>query len=68
MFPEEKLKRLYELIDQYRGDCEVWFRINNSKNGCKIRSRSMRIRPDNMVLNQIKEIVGEHAVQIYGRV
>ncbi len=68
-FPEEKLKKLYELIERYQGDCEVWFRVNNNgKDVRNIRSRTMRIKPDNIVLKQIKEIVGEDSVQIYGQV
>ena len=63
---EDDLKHLYELINNNKGKCEVWFKINNVDESCKIRSRSMKIKPEADVLNKIRDIVGDMALKIFG--
>jgi DNA polymerase-3 subunit alpha len=66
--PEEKLKQLYELINSNKGECEVWFKVNGDAECRKIRSRTMKVKPELTVLNKLREIVGTHAVRIFGRI
>jgi DNA polymerase-3 subunit alpha len=66
--PEENLKQLYEIISSNKGNCEVWFKVNGTKNCRKFRSRTMKIKPEPGVLNKIKNIVGDMSLKIYGRI
>ncbi|MCX7995165.1 MAG: DNA polymerase III subunit alpha [candidate division WOR-3 bacterium] len=63
----EKLKSLYDLMDKYRGECEVWFQILDSDGFKSIRSRSIKINPRPEVLSKIREIFGESALKIIRR-
>ncbi len=63
-----KLKEFQSLINQYRGECEVWFVVQDS-NGCRnIRSRTMKINPVPEVLSKIREIFGDSALRIRGKI
>lgn len=66
--PNEDLKQLHEIISNNEGECEVWFKLNGTKDCRKFRSRTMKINPDPDVLNKIKGIVGDMGVRIYGRI
>lgn len=63
----EKLKAFYELINQHRGECEVWFMVPDTKGLKNIRSRSLKIDPQPEVLSKIREIFGKNALRIIGR-
>ncbi|MGB3479801.1 MAG: DNA polymerase III subunit alpha [bacterium] len=66
--PGEDLDQLHEIISNNEGECEVWFKLNGTKDCRKFRSRTMKINPDPDVLNKIKGIVGDMGVRIYGRI
>ncbi|HEC79088.1 MAG TPA: DNA polymerase III subunit alpha [candidate division WOR-3 bacterium] len=66
--PQENLKHLRELLEANRGECEVWFKINGKEESRNFRSKSIKISPAPHVLAQIKEIVGEVSLKIYGRI
>ena len=66
--PEDKLKQLYELVNSNRGECEVWFKVNDDTKCRKIRSRTMKIKPEPYVLNKIRDIIGNNTLKIYGRI
>jgi len=66
--PEHDIKKLYELINKNKGECEIWFNINGKKNSRKIRSRTMKIKPESKVLDKIKDIIGDMSLDIYGRI
>lgn len=64
---EVHLKSFYELVNKYRGECEIWFRIQDeSQQAIKIRSRSLKINPQPDVLEKIREIFGEDSLKILG--
>jgi len=64
----EDLKQLRSIIDNNKGECEVWFKLNGTEECRKFRSRTMKINPDPDVLNKIKGIVGDTGLRIYGKV
>ncbi|UCG91896.1 MAG: DNA polymerase III subunit alpha [candidate division WOR-3 bacterium] len=67
--PEDKLKQLHDLVNNNKGECEVWFKVNGENNECwKIRSRTMKVKPEPDVLSKIRNIVGTNAIKIYGRI
>lgn len=65
---ENVMKRLCDLINGNKGECEVWIKINNDKETKKFRSRTMKINPDSEVLGKIKDILGDQGVKIYGKI
>ncbi len=65
--PDEDLKHLHEIISNNDGQCEVWFKLNGTKECRKFRSRTMKINPESDVIDKIKNIVGDASVRIYGR-
>lgn len=66
--PDDDLKQLYEIINNNKGKCEVWFNVNGEKNCRKFRSRTMKIKPEPKVLNKIKDIVGDMSLKIHGQI
>lgn len=67
--PEDKLKQLHDLVNNNKGECEVWFRVNGENNECwKIRSRTMKVKPEPEVLSKIRDIIGNNAIKIYGKI
>jgi DNA polymerase-3 subunit alpha len=66
--PDQDLQRLHKIIDDNKGECEVWFKLNGTKECRKFRSRTMKINPDPEVINEIKNIVGDTGLRIYGEV
>ncbi|MGB3340344.1 MAG: DNA polymerase III subunit alpha [bacterium] len=66
--PNEDLNQLHSIIDNNKGECEVWFKLNGTKDCRKFRSRTMKINPDPDVLNKIKDIVGDMGLRIYGKI
>ncbi len=65
---QENLKKLYELMNENKGECEVWFRINDEAASRKFRSRTMKIRPMPEVLNKIRALVGDDRLRIFGKI
>lgn len=65
--PDEELKLLHKIIDNNKGECEVWFKLNGTKECRKFRSRTMKINPEPDVLEKIKGIVGDTGLRIYGK-
>lgn len=63
----EKLKTFYELINNYRGECEVWFMVPDTNGIKNIRSRTLKIDPKPEVISKIREIFGENSLKIIGR-
>ncbi len=63
---EVHLKSFYELVNKYRGECEIWFRIEDESQAIKIRSRSLKINPQPEVLERIREIFGVDSLKILG--
>ncbi|MEO0155520.1 MAG: DNA polymerase III subunit alpha [candidate division WOR-3 bacterium] len=63
----DKLKAFYELINNYRGECEIWFMVPDSNGFKNIRSRSLKINPKPEVLSKIKELFGNNALKIIGK-
>lgn len=66
--PEDGLKRLLDVLNENKGECEVWFKINGEADCRRFRSRSIKINPEPHVLNQIKNIIGDGSLQIYGQI
>ena len=66
--PEEDLKRLFDVLNNNKGECEVWFKINGKTDCRRFRSRSIKINPEPSVLMEIKNIIGDAALQIYGQI
>ena len=66
--PEDNLKQLYELINNNKGECEVWFKINGDNESRRFRSRTLKIKPVPEVLNKIRDIVGNSCLKIYGKI
>ncbi len=60
----DKLKELQELINKYKGECEVWFRLPDANGSRSIRSRSLKIDPQPEVLSRICEIFGQDVLRI----
>ena len=65
---EKTMKQLCDLINDNKGDCEVWIKLNNDTESKKFRSRTMKINPDSHVLSKIKHILGEEGLRIYGKI
>lgn len=65
---EEDLKQLHELINNNKGECEVWFKINGDNKCRRVRSRTMKIKPEPEVLDKIRDIVGISRLKIYGSI
>jgi DNA polymerase-3 subunit alpha len=65
---EKMMKELCDLINDNKGECEVWIKVNNDNEIKKFRSRSMKINPDSEVLNKLKLILGDHGLKIYGKI
>ena len=65
---EKTMKQLCDLINENKGDCEVWIKLNNDTESKKFRSRTMKINPDSQVLDKIKHILGEEGLRIYGKI
>jgi DNA polymerase-3 subunit alpha len=65
---ETMMKGLCDLINDNKGECEVWIKVNNDTESKKFRSRTMKINPDSEVLNKIKLILGDHGLKIYGKI
>ncbi len=63
----DKLKAFYELINNYQGECEIWFKVLDSNGFRNIRSKSYKINPKPEVLSKIKEIFGDNALRIIGK-
>ncbi len=63
---QDKLKEFHSLINNYRGECEVWFMVPDSNGFRNIRSKSMKINPIPEVLSKIREIFGNDALRIRG--
>lgn len=66
--PEEDLKRLFDVLNDNKGECEVWFKINGKTDCRRFRSRSIKINPEPSVLMEIKNIIGDASLQIYGQI
>ncbi len=66
--PEDDLKRLFEVLNNNKGECEVWFKINGKTECRRFRSRTIKINPEPNVLGQIKNIVGAISLKIYGQI
>jgi DNA polymerase-3 subunit alpha len=66
--PEHDLKKLYELINDNKGECEIWFKVNGKEESRKFRSRTMKIKPEPKVIDKIKDIVGNMSLNIYGKI
>ncbi|GAI20127.1 unnamed protein product, partial [marine sediment metagenome] len=66
--PEHDLKKLYELINNNKGECEIWFKVNGKEESRKFRSRTMKIKPEPKVIDKIKDIVGDMSLNIYGKI
>jgi DNA polymerase-3 subunit alpha len=66
--PDRNLEDLHRILDENKGPCEVWFKINGKMECKNLRSRSIKINPTSEVLDQIKGIVGPGALQIYGSI
>ena len=62
------MKKLCDLINENKGECEVWIKMNNDTESKKFRSRTMKIHPDSEVLSKIKLILGDHGLKIYGKI
>ena len=43
---ENMMKQLCDLINDNKGECEVWIKVNNNNETKKFRSRTMKINPD----------------------
>jgi DNA polymerase-3 subunit alpha len=65
---EKTMKQLCDLINENKGDCEVWIKLNNDTESKRFRSRTMKINPDSQVLDKIKHILGEEGLRIYGKI
>jgi DNA polymerase-3 subunit alpha len=65
---EKTMMQLCDLINENKGDCEVWIKLNNDTESKKFRSRTMKINPDSQVLNKIKLILGDQGLKIYGKI
>ena len=65
---EGTLKKLCDLINGNKGNCEVWIKVNNHRESKKFRSRTMKVNPDAEVLNKIKHILGDEGLRIYGKI
>jgi len=65
---EKTMMQLCDLINDNKGDCEVWIKLNNDTESKKFRSRTMKINPDSQVLNKIKLILGAEGLKIYGKI
>ncbi|MGB7053751.1 MAG: DNA polymerase III subunit alpha [bacterium] len=65
---ETMMKGLCDLINDNKGECEVWIKVNNDTESKKFRSRTMKINPDSEVLSKIKLILGDHGLKIYGKI
>jgi DNA polymerase-3 subunit alpha len=65
---ETMMKQLCDLINDNKGDCEVWIKVNNDNETKKFRSRTMKVNPDSEVLDKIKLILGDHGLKIYGKI
>jgi DNA polymerase-3 subunit alpha len=65
---ENVIKRLCDVINGNKGECEVWIKINNETESKKFRSRTMKINPDSEVLGKIKGILGDQGLKIYGKI
>jgi DNA polymerase-3 subunit alpha len=65
---EGMMKQLCALINDNKGDCEVWIKVNNDNESKKFRSRTMKIDPNAEVLERIKLILGDHGLKIYGKI
>uniref|UniRef100_A0A7C4TFB2 DNA polymerase III subunit alpha n=1 Tax=candidate division WOR-3 bacterium TaxID=2052148 RepID=A0A7C4TFB2_UNCW3 len=63
---EIHLKSLYELIEKNKGECEVWFKVEDENQSRKIRSRSMKVNPQPEVLEKMREILGGNSFKILG--
>ncbi len=63
----EKLKAFYDLINNYRGECEIWFVVPDYNGVRNFRSRSLKINPKPEVLLKIKELFGDSALRIFGK-
>ncbi|MEO0136509.1 MAG: DNA polymerase III subunit alpha [candidate division WOR-3 bacterium] len=60
----DKLKYLYELFNNHRGECEVWFLVPDVDGFKNIRSKTIKIEPKPEVLSKIREIFGENSLKI----
>jgi DNA polymerase-3 subunit alpha len=65
---ENMMKQLCDVINDNKGECEVWIKVNNDNETKKFRSRTMKINPDSEVLDKIKLILGDHGLKIYGKI
>ena len=65
---EGTLKQLCSIINDNKGNCEVWIKVNNHKEAKKFRSRTMKVNPDADVLTKIKHLLGDEGLRIYGKI
>ncbi len=65
---EQDLRRLFDVLNDNKGECEVWFKINGKTDCRRFRSRSIKINPEPNVLKKIKNIIGDASLQIYGQI
>jgi len=66
--PEDDLKKLHNIINNNQGSCEIWFKINGKDDIHNIRSRTMKIKPDPELFREIKKIIGDSNLKIYGKI
>ena len=57
----EKLKGIRDLVAQYPGDCQLFLKIRQGKSQTLIAT-GINIRPDNILLNRLEDMVGRGAV------
>jgi len=65
---QENLVLLYDVLNNNKGECEVWFQVDGENVSKKIRSRTIKISPDPGVLDKIKELFGPGSLRIYGKI
>jgi DNA polymerase-3 subunit alpha len=57
----ENLRSIKDLVTQYPGDCQLFLKIRRGKSQTLIAT-GMNIRPDNILLNRLEDMVGRGAV------
>jgi DNA polymerase-3 subunit alpha len=57
----ENLRSIKDLVTQYPGDCQLFLKIRLGKSQTLIAT-GMNIRPDNILLNRLEDMVGRGAV------
>lgn len=65
---QPKLQALRRLAHENKGQCEIWFKIEDNNVCRRFRSRTMKIKPAPDVLMQLQDIFGCDHMHVFGKI